>query len=132
VTRLTYRDAVKILGGGNSPLVSALDKVFGGLLLGATPLVPDLLSIFDAKSELARLTHELVAKGIDRRHRLSQFDRIQRLHAARGVLMVVAEGTTSRDALRGAKQVLQEMNLLGVVLNRSETQDDGAYYSYAR
>lgn len=49
-----------------------------------------------------------------------------------GVLMVVAEGTTSRDALRGAKQVLQEMNLLGVVLNRSETQDEGAYYSYAR
>lgn len=49
-----------------------------------------------------------------------------------GLLMVVAESTTSRDALRGAKQVLQEMNLLGVVLNRSETQDDGAYYSYAR
>lgn len=49
-----------------------------------------------------------------------------------GVLLVVAEGTTSRDALRGAKQILQEMNLLGVVLNRSETQDDGAYYSYAR
>lgn len=49
-----------------------------------------------------------------------------------GLLMVVAEGTTSRDSLRGAKQVLQEMNLLGVVLNRSETQDEGAYYSYAR
>jgi protein-tyrosine kinase len=49
-----------------------------------------------------------------------------------GLLMVVAEGTTHRDTLRGAKQVLQEMNLLGVVLNRSETQDDGAYYSYAR
>jgi hypothetical protein len=69
---LTYRDAVKILGAGQSPLVSALDKVFGGLLLGATPLVPDLLSIFDAKSELVRLTHELVAKGVDRRHRLGR------------------------------------------------------------
>lgn len=90
MTRLTYRDAVKILGAGQSPLVSALDKMFGGLLLGATPLVPDVLSLFDAKSELVRLTHELVAKGIDRRHRLGQFDRIQRLHAARGVLMVVA------------------------------------------
>lgn len=90
VTRLTYRDAVKILGAGQSPLVSALDKVFGGLLLGATPAAPALLSIFDAKSELTRLTHELVAGGIDRRHGLGQFDRIQRLHAARGVLMVVA------------------------------------------
>lgn len=81
---------MKILGAGQSPLVSALDKVFGGLLLGATPAVPALLSIFDAKSELTRLTQELVAKGIDRRHGLGQFDRIQRLHAARGVLMVVA------------------------------------------
>ena len=49
-----------------------------------------------------------------------------------GMLMVVAEGTTSRDALRGAKELLQEMNLLGVVLNRSEAQEEGAYYSYAR
>jgi hypothetical protein len=36
VTRLTYRDAVKILGARNSPLVATLDKVFGGLLLGAS------------------------------------------------------------------------------------------------
>lgn len=49
-----------------------------------------------------------------------------------GLLLVVGEGTTSRDALRGAKELLQEMNLLGVVLNRSEAQDDAAYYSYAR
>lgn len=49
-----------------------------------------------------------------------------------GMLMVVAESTTSRDALRGAKALLQEMNLLGVVLNRSEAQEEGAYYSYAR
>jgi capsular exopolysaccharide synthesis family protein len=49
-----------------------------------------------------------------------------------GMLLVVAEGTTSRDALRGAKELLTEMNLLGVVLNRSDVQDEGAYYSYAR
>ncbi|HEY0681404.1 MAG TPA: CpsD/CapB family tyrosine-protein kinase [Steroidobacter sp.] len=49
-----------------------------------------------------------------------------------GMLLVVAEGTTSRDALHGAKGLLQEMNLLGVVLNRSEAQDEGVYYSYAR
>lgn len=88
--RLTYRDAVKILGAGQSPLVSALDKIFGGLLLGGTPAVPALLSLFDAKSELIKLTHELVVKGIERRQGLGQFDRIQQLHAARGVLMVVA------------------------------------------
>ena len=49
-----------------------------------------------------------------------------------GMLLVVAEGLTSRDALKGAKSLLQEMNLLGVVLNRSEAQEEGAYYSYAR
>lgn len=49
-----------------------------------------------------------------------------------GLLLVVAESTTSRDALRGAKELLQEMNLLGVVLNRSEAQNEAAYYSYAR
>lgn len=90
MTRLTYRDAVKILGSGNNALVAALDKVFGGLLLAATPFAPALLSIFDAKSELARVANDLVTKGIDKRHRLSQFDRIQRLHAARGVLVVTS------------------------------------------
>lgn len=49
-----------------------------------------------------------------------------------GMLLVVAEGLTTRDALKSAKSMLQEMNLLGVVLNRSEAQDDAAYYSYAR
>jgi capsular exopolysaccharide synthesis family protein len=49
-----------------------------------------------------------------------------------GMLLVVAEGTTTRDSLRGAKEMLQEMNLLGVVLNRSEASQEGAYYNYAR
>lgn len=49
-----------------------------------------------------------------------------------GMLLVVGEGFTNRDALKSAKALLQEMNLLGVVLNRSEAQDEGAYYSYGR
>jgi protein-tyrosine kinase len=48
-----------------------------------------------------------------------------------GVLLVVAEGTTGRDALKSAKEVLAEMHLFGVVLNRSEERNDSAYYSYA-
>ena len=47
-----------------------------------------------------------------------------------GLLLVVAEGTTSRDQLRSAKEVLAEMNVLGVVLNRSAERNDRAYYSY--
>jgi Mrp family chromosome partitioning ATPase len=49
-----------------------------------------------------------------------------------GLLLVVGEGATSRDSLRSAKEVLAEMNLLGVVLNRSADRDDNAYYSYAQ
>jgi protein-tyrosine kinase len=49
-----------------------------------------------------------------------------------GLLMVVAEGTTDRNSLRRAKEVLAEMNLLGVVLNRSAERNDAAYYSYGR
>lgn len=49
-----------------------------------------------------------------------------------GLLLVVAEGTTSREQLRSAKEVLAEMNVLGVVLNRSAERNDRAYYSYAK
>jgi Mrp family chromosome partitioning ATPase len=46
-----------------------------------------------------------------------------------GVLLVVAEGRTERASLEKAKELLAEMNLLGVVLNRSaERDDDLAYY----
>jgi len=48
-----------------------------------------------------------------------------------GLLLVVAEGTTDRNQLRRAKEVLSEMNLLGVVLNRSAERNDAAYYSYS-
>lgn len=43
-------------------------------------------------------------------------------------LLVVAEGTTGRDALRSSKEMLAEMNLLGVVLNRSADRGENPYY----
>jgi protein-tyrosine kinase len=46
-----------------------------------------------------------------------------------GVLLVVAEGLTERASLEKAKELLAEMNLLGIVLNRSAERDDElAYY----
>lgn len=48
-----------------------------------------------------------------------------------GVLLVVTEGMTGRDTLRSVKDVLVEMNLLGVVLNRSAERNDSMYGSYA-
>ena len=45
-----------------------------------------------------------------------------------GVLLVVAEGVTERAALEKSKPLLAELNILGVVLNRSAQRDDGAGY----
>jgi protein-tyrosine kinase len=45
-----------------------------------------------------------------------------------GVLLVVTEGMTQRAAVEKAKEVLADMNLLGVVLNRSSERDSSAYY----
>ena len=47
---------------------------------------------------------------------------------ADGVLMVVNEGVTARGQLEKSKELLAEMNLIGVVLNRSMERNDGAYY----
>ena len=44
------------------------------------------------------------------------------------VLLVVSEGLTNRKQVEDARQILQEMNLLGVMLNRSTERDDGTYY----
>lgn len=45
-----------------------------------------------------------------------------------GMLLVVSEGMTQRRDLEKAGELLAEMNLLGVVLNRSRERNDNAYY----
>jgi capsular exopolysaccharide synthesis family protein len=46
------------------------------------------------------------------------------------VLLVVAEGQSERADLTKAKELIAEMNLLGVVLNRSTEQNGKGYYYY--
>jgi len=45
-----------------------------------------------------------------------------------GVLLVATQGVTQRSTLEQAKDVLADMNVLGVVLNRSSERDDSPYY----
>ncbi|MET0988828.1 MAG: CpsD/CapB family tyrosine-protein kinase [Steroidobacteraceae bacterium] len=45
-----------------------------------------------------------------------------------GVLLVVSEGHTHRSAVEKAAEVLSEMNVVGVVLNRSNERNDAQYY----
>jgi protein-tyrosine kinase len=46
------------------------------------------------------------------------------------MLLVVSEGSTGRAQLESAKETLSEMNLLGVVLNKSAETSDTDYYAY--
>jgi protein-tyrosine kinase len=43
-------------------------------------------------------------------------------------LLVVSQGQTARRTLANAKEVLSEMNVMGVVLNRSTERSDSPYY----
>jgi len=45
-----------------------------------------------------------------------------------GLLLVVSEGFTSRSSLKKSKEILAEMNVIGVVLNRSTERAAAAYY----
>lgn len=47
---------------------------------------------------------------------------------ADGLLLVVSEGTTTRGVVEKSKDLLAEMNLIGVVLNRSMERNDAASY----
>jgi Mrp family chromosome partitioning ATPase len=44
------------------------------------------------------------------------------------MLLVVSEGKTQRRSLMRAKEILQDMKLLGVVLNRTTEQQESGYY----
>ncbi|WP_328375832.1 hypothetical protein [Micromonospora zamorensis] len=87
---LSYADAALLLGGLDNPVVTALDRVTGGLLLAAVPAFPAVLGWFDAKVEFARLGQDLVRGLVERRSGLSRYGRTQRIEAAHSVLVVTA------------------------------------------
>jgi protein-tyrosine kinase len=45
-----------------------------------------------------------------------------------GVLLVISEGLTTRATVKKSQELLAEMNLVGVVLNRSSERDATGYY----
>ncbi|SNY73793.1 NACHT domain-containing protein [Paractinoplanes atraurantiacus] len=87
---LSYADAARLLGGGDSKLVTALDNIAGGLLLAAVPAFPAVLGLFDAKAEFARLGRDLVRGAAEKRSGLSRHSRTQRIEAAHSILVVTA------------------------------------------
>ena len=88
--RFTYADAVRLLGG-TGPITAAADLALGGALLaGSAAGVPGVLGLFDAKTELVRMGHALIAGLDDRVRGLGRLDRTARLHAAHAVIVVTA------------------------------------------
>jgi AAA domain (dynein-related subfamily) len=88
---LSYSDAVKLLGGGDSRIVAAIDKLAGGILLAASAGGAGLvLSLFDAKAEFARLSADLVSSLSDKFRGLDRYSKSERLTAALAVLVLVS------------------------------------------
>ncbi|GAB2963879.1 hypothetical protein GCM10027280_61000 [Micromonospora polyrhachis] len=71
-------------------MVSALDTLTGGAMLGISVAAPAVLSLFDARVEFIRLSHELVRGLSERRAGLSRYRRTERLAAAHRVIVVTA------------------------------------------
>jgi hypothetical protein len=87
---LSYADAARLLGGTDSRVVTALEKTAGWLMLGAAPALAEVLSWFDAKAELSRLSHQLVRDLSERRSGLSRYGRTERIEAAHTVIVIAA------------------------------------------
>ena len=86
---LSYKDAVRILGGEQNTVIAALDKVFGGLLLvTAATGNPGALTLLEAKNELIGLSESLWRKLAEKTSGLGQLDRTQRISAAHAVIVI--------------------------------------------
>lgn len=113
---LSYADAVRVLGGRENRTVAALDRLAGDLLLVASAAGAGFaLSLFDPKSELARLSGDLVSGLAERLRGVSRLGRSERLAAAHAVIVLTAYFEALREAslpfdvkelkLTGAEQV---------------------------
>ncbi|MEV4800410.1 hypothetical protein AB0K18_10370 [Nonomuraea sp. NPDC049421] len=87
---ITYADALRVLGEDNTA-VKALDKIFGGALLGAaTAGFTDALGLIDGKIEAFRLCQDLVNALRDKLAGLGRYSRTQRLEAAHAIIVLAA------------------------------------------
>jgi hypothetical protein len=96
---VSYSDAVKLLGGRENRTVVALDRLLGGLLLVASATGAGFaLSLFEPKSELVRLSGDLVSGLAQRLHGVSRLGRSERLAAAHAVIVLTAYFESLREA----------------------------------
>lgn len=89
--QLSYADAVRLLGGHDEKVVAALDLLVGGVVraLSATG-AGFVVTLFDPKSQLVKLSSDLVRGLRERASGLSRVSRSERLAAAHAVVVLVA------------------------------------------
>ncbi|ACU39216.1 NACHT domain-containing protein [Actinosynnema mirum] len=88
---LSYREAAKILGGGGSAVITAVEQLTSAVLLGGVAVgLTDLLGWFDAKSDLVRFSRELLSGIAGKRGERSRHDRTRLVEAAHTVIVVTA------------------------------------------
>lgn len=88
---LSYADAVRLLGGGESKAVATVDKLLGGFLLAASALHGGIVvSLFSQGRQLASLSYSFVSRLDERLRGLGRFDRSERLAAAHAVIVLTA------------------------------------------
>jgi hypothetical protein len=88
--RVSYQDAVTLLGGDTGRVVQLLDTLTGTGLLALLGPIPGVIGWFDAKTELSKITARLVTGLAEHRSQLSRYERTERLQAAQAVLVLTA------------------------------------------
>ncbi|MEV4755821.1 hypothetical protein AB0J86_12015 [Micromonospora sp. NPDC049559] len=98
--RLSYADAVKLLGAGESRTMALFDRVSGLAAAGVTVASAGTVDFFALRDELSRWGNQTLRGIGERLTGISRFDRTQRLLAAHSVLVVTAFFDAFDEVLR--------------------------------
>jgi hypothetical protein len=111
---MTYRDAVRLLGKGNSGLVDALDQALGLGLLAVTAFSPaSALPFFELKNEIISQLNKLVTELKERVRKSRRIEYEQLLVAAHSVIVMAAHAevlTEQMSDLDGGESLKRELH----------------------
>src|SRR5262249_25068963 len=113
---LAYRDAVRLLGGGDSLIVRTVGRLAGVVAANVTVASAGTVDFFALRDELVAWGNATVNGLRDHATGVGRFDRTQRLVAAHSVLVVTAFYEALGEVLDGEP----DLNLKAVELSRAE------------
>ena len=111
---MQYKDAVRLLGAGDSALVSALDQALGLGLLAMTAFSPvSALPFFEVKNELIAQLQKLVSEVKERARKSGRLEYEQLLTAAHAVIVMAAYAEVLAEQVKkldGGDQLQRELH----------------------